>query len=398
MTKFVSIVLGFFSKVIVKLIGSFYFSEFLSIAFLPFIGVRNILSRNKELRFLIKLIILILFAQIISDVANNSDFIDYIRGWAVFVFSIISLIVYFAIWSKNDSSLIFFFIGLFLIKLVFGDVGEENPFESAAEDILFKTRIVPFMNPLVLILAYYFFKLKKFGLITLSLIGYGLFCIIMGARSNSLVFLVSGFLFLLKKKDVRISFWVVLFSGIIFYGLYVLYIKNILEGKVGSNIAYWQVTKMSNPYNPFELLYYGRADFAVLVEAVRDKPWFGHGSWGKDPNDKYAHFLSDVMKTDYVNYRGYIPAHSIFMGTWAYAGLLGAIFVFLLFYKVFNWSRLIYKNLFSTLFGPTILILGVEMLWNFFFSPIGHFRTTVPIFFALVIIEFKYLKEKNLII
>jgi len=37
---------------------------------------------------------------------------------------------------------------------------------------------------------------------------------------------------------------------------------------------------------------------------------------------------------------------------------------------------------------PIILILSIDMLWAFFFSPIGLLRSTFPIFASIIIVEY----------
>jgi len=160
------------SRITINVIGNLVFSEILVLISLPFINIKKLLIKHKALKIVIAGFTLLLIIQIISDYVNNSEPNDYLRGWAIMIFSMASTIYLVYNLSKNQNGIIYYLMLLFLVNLIFGqgalDVGL---FEEDTN--YFKTRFVIFLNPALLIISYYLFTKNKkylFGFLFLFIV------------------------------------------------------------------------------------------------------------------------------------------------------------------------------------------------------------------------------------
>lgn len=375
----------------INLIGRLMVAEVLAIFSLSFINIRRLLGQYMGLKVVLGSLIVLLFIQILSDIVNNSAPYDYLRGWSVIVFSMITIIFLVNNLSKSNNGIVYY---LFAIMLLYLFVNKEPLDLSMMEENtnFFKIRFVGFLNPAMTLLAYFFYSNNKSKYASLVFLFYGLICMSFDARSNGIIFILAGILLYIKATRIRISgnkflMLSILTSGIL-YASYVYYVNQVLYHDFGGNNAKIQLHKASNPYNPFELLYYGRSEAVVLIYAGFDKPILGHGSWAHDPNMKYALLQARLADGQVSTKHNYIHAHSILFGYFAYAGIFGFLSILFLFFKLFSYVWKIYKSNLKVKTLPIIIVLSIDMLWAFFFSPIGTLRTTFPIFASLVIVEY----------
>lgn len=387
--------------VYINLVGRLLLAEAFALITLPFIDLRKLLNKNALLRLVLGGLFIVLISQIISDLINNSEPSDYLRGWALVVFSMISTIFLVEHLSKNSRGVLFYFAALFLIRLLFAEVDLDLSVWQENTNI-FKIRFVGFLNPAILLFGYYLHNNKAERSTVLLFLSYGLLCISFDARSNGLIHFISALLLFVKTTDIKLSFSRVsvlsVFLVLIMYLGYIIYVNQVLYHEFGGSNARRQLGMVSNPYNPFLLLYYGRFDVVVLIHAISDNAIWGYGSWGRDPNGYYAKLVNIVMgfRNSHEG-AGYIRAHSILLGVWAYAGILGFAAIGVVFYKLFLASFRIIKSAKSNPILPIIVILTVGMMWHMLFSPIGLLRTFFPLFSALVIVEHqKYINLRKL--
>ena len=89
----------------INFIGNLFISEIISLILLPFISIKELFEKHKELVFVLKYLLYILIAQVLSDYVNTSSSSDFFRGWALFVFSGISVLSLTYLGSKDEKSL-----------------------------------------------------------------------------------------------------------------------------------------------------------------------------------------------------------------------------------------------------------------------------------------------------
>lgn len=384
----------------IDFIGRLFVAEIIAIFYLPFINIKKLINKNPELKFIVSSLLVLLLSLIISDYLNSSLPQDFLRGWSLVLISLVLTIFLVNLFSKSIDLIIYYLIIIFIVKLIFGE-GDLEFQQWYIDTNYFKVRFVPFLNPVIMLIGSFLYKKERIFVANILFFFYGVICLILDARSNGLIFTLSSIILFIKLMKVKFTIkkvlWIGIVSSIILYIFYVFYVNEVFSAGLGGKNAKDQLSLVSNPYNPLELLYYGRAEVFVLVEAVIDKPIFGHGSWGKDVTGKYAAIISLIKSLDKPIYREFIHAHSVFLGTWVWAGFFGFIAIFYSFFILFKYSIQIFKSIeVKNFILPIIVILSLDMLWAYFFSPIQTLRTTFPLFAALILVEYqKYKKLLN---
>jgi O-antigen ligase len=302
--------------------------------------------------------------------------------------------------SGNSNAVVYYLFAILVINLFFGE-GDIDLSIWQENTNYFKARLVGFLNPAVILTGCYLFKIEQKKMVPVIFILYSVICFIFDARSNGLVFFISSALLYIKTSNIRLSG--IKIVGLIFvlltlsYTAYIFYVDQVLNHGLGGTNSKQQLGAATNPYNPFELLYYGRTDFFVLIEAIADKPFFGHGSWGKDPSSQYTNAALLGTGDFGDSAPGYIKAHSVFLGTWAYAGFVGFIATLYMYVFVFKLIIKVYRSKLNSIYLPLLIVTSVEMLWAYFFSPIQVLRISFPFFAAVALTEFAKLKITRLL-
>lgn len=386
------------TRVYIDLVGRIMLAELIALFALPFININKLIREYKGLRMVLLGLLALLVSQMLSDFVNNSASDDFLRGWSLIVFSMISTVYLVNYLSRTPNGIIYYLCGLFIIHSVFGE-GDLNLSLWEENTNYFKIRFIGFLNPAVLIASYYLYKSRCQRLTMLLFMLFSMVCFGFEARSNGLIFLITTALLFYKSVHNKTSLTKLYvyggLSSILFYPLYVYYVDLVLSHGLSGSNSLMQLSRASNPYNPLELLYYGRLDFFVLIQAILDNPIWGYGSWGKDPNGYYANLLVLLSDTSSSGGVGYIRAHSVFLGTWVYAGILGFIASTMIFFKLYQMFFNIYKSNIHTFFLPILTFLTIASIWDFMFSPLGVLRVSFPIFAALIIVEKKNIQVQE---
>ena len=388
--NFLSFLYSLSLRTSIQLVGQLMVGELIALIFFPFIKVGKLIKEIPHLKFILSCLIVLLIAQIISDFQNRTAIHDLLRGWALILFSVISIIFIVNQLYKDLKSIVFFLVGTFIAALFFqeGDIDLQKQFSNTN---YFKERLMAFCNYGILILSYFFMKEKKENIILLLFLFYSAFSFFLDARSNGIFFLLSFIMLFLKFRNIKISFMTMAKISIValplLYGAYILYANAILYDNFGGKNSQEQLAKVNNPYNPLELFIYGRTEVFVLAQAISERPIFGYGSWGKDPGDKFAYLTAVLSESPSYNSRGYIHAHSLLLGFWAYSGILGFIALLFLFFKLIKIILKIFNNKEKSNFLPLIVFLSINILWSALFSPIQGIRLSLPFFIALILSE-----------
>lgn len=388
-SKFFSLLYSLGTRLYISIIGELMMAELLAFISLPLVNIKKLIYEYKELKLVIYSLFVLLITQILSDFLNHSDFTDYFRGWAVIIFAIISTIFLTKQFSSNSYSVIYFLIGVFLIKLFFGE-GDLDLALQEENSNFFKIRFVGFLNPAILLISFFLAKYNWKRSIVVLFIVYSFICFGFDARSVGLVFLISAIMVYIKISDIYLSRLKIIFGGlfisfILFLG-YVFYVDQVLNYGYGGNNAKIQLSETDNPYNPFVLIYNGRREVFVALYAIADKPIIGHGSWAKDVDGRYGKLLASLSDSNSVYNKDFIPSHSIIFSSWLYSGLVGFLSLALIFFTLFKHFINYFKYSYFDFFTPIVIVISLEMLWHLFFSPFGHLRIEFPFFASLIIV------------
>lgn len=384
-----------------NIVGEISISELFLLAYTPFIIAKIRWQRAKELKTITVAYSALLAAQIFSEVLVSNGLSSSLKGLAITVVSYLHFIFLFYYLTKDRRLILVIILSQIAMKLLFGTNFEEQ----SAEDILageaavyLKFYIAPLIILIFLAISV-IYKNRNFPIL-FSLLG--IVFILLGARSSGGMSLFAGMVAYLmghkqlipNKKALLVASVLLLMAG---YGFYVYYVNRVLAGEITSGNSQ-QLLVCKNPYNPLELLMAGRGEVWVGWQAFMDRFWFGHGAWAYDITGHYQRLmytLSDnilSLTKDKVSYHFLIPSHSVVVG----CGMMNGIFAFLsIIYIIFYFL----KRGFITLGfceRKYLLVLAYyeyNLFWNALFSPQSHFRQTLPIAFAIILIL--YLSDRN---
>lgn len=180
---------------------------------------------------------------------------------------------------------------------------------------------------------------------------------------------------LLRRRSIsKLGFAAILLSGVACAQVIVTtYEYAAAEGILGDAARDKYLAQVNNDAG---LLLSGRSESLVSLEAIKDSPILGHGSWAKDPYYTIIYYVKqrdlglwvppnwqDVgADTDY-----FIQSHSHLLGSWVEAGILSVPF--------WGWTL---SLAFSSLYGvvgrrnqPNVMIITMALIliWDVLFSP-----------------------------
>jgi hypothetical protein len=133
--------------------------------------------------------LLFLIAQIISDIVNDSNSYNFLRGWAnIFVAAIATTFLIRLLWKSPDL-IVAYLIGDIFCNAFFG---RDTHGLSLNDMAFFKFRLVPILNDVLLLISYYYLNKRYMTpkILYLLLIVNSLFFIAFDARSAGLVWLL----------------------------------------------------------------------------------------------------------------------------------------------------------------------------------------------------------------
>lgn len=386
-----------------NIVGEISISELFLITYTPFIITKIQWEKTKELRTITIAYLILLATQIFSEVLVSNGFGNSLKGFAITIVSYLHFIFLFYNLTKDKRFILIVILSQIAMKLMFGSSFEER----SAEDILSGEAAVYlkfYIAPLIILifLSISLLSTKRNLPIIFSLLGVGL--IILGARSGGGMALIAGMVaYLMEHKNLipnkRLLALISVLLLILGYCFYVYYVNMVLSGDITSGNSQ-QLLVCKNPYNPFELLMAGRSEVWVGWQAFMDRFWFGHGAWAYDSTGYYQklmYSLSDSLSEltrDRISFHYLIPSHSVVIG----CGMMNGIFAFLaIVYIIFYFLK---RGFISLGFcAPRYLLVlayyEYNLLWNALFSPISHFRQTLPIAFAIILTLYLSQREQE---
>jgi hypothetical protein len=388
-----------------NIVGTISLSELLLVLFIPFYFKLNLFAKFPQLKTITWIYLGLLVSQILSEIVIGNTLNSAIKGFAVTIMSYLHVLFLFNLFTKNRKLVIYAIIGALLKSLIFksqyADGGDVSGVIQGEGATFLKFYLAPIIINVLLVSSIYI--KKKIGSYLFIVIG--LFFVILGARSAGLGVLLTGILtyFVLsfkgKLKTKKIFFIGLLFS-LFFYGFYVTYVNNVLSGDIKAGNSK-QIKELKDPYNPFNLLIMGRTETFVGAIAFMDKPFFGHGAWATDVTGKYRLLIFKLRDENFREIeKDIIPSHSVFIGAGMRNGIFAFLFMgFIIFYFIKKGAKSITKK-------DTYILISVNFIffifWNGFFSPVSHFRQTLPLPFAFLlasysvnVLKIKYLKNKH---
>lgn len=371
-----------------EFVGRFLLSEIFAVTVIFTVKFKRLLNDINELRNIIFGYTILFFSLVISDIYNDTPLTDFLRGIASIVFSLLSTIFLTGQFMKDWRS-----IAIFLLFLAGGAAmfieGSLVSFIQEQNTNYFKVRFVPVLMPILILTTIFIWKRSQ--VLTIGLVFFcATFFAAMDSRAWALTLVISALLLAAQSLEFRPKTPQLLIASciivIVTYLVYVYYVNRVLNHDVGGSNAQ-QLLRAENPYNPLELLQEGRVQVFVTIEAIKERPLLGYGSWARDESGKFTFILAErkeqLDRLDKINEAGHIPTHSAVLTAWLWGGV-GGLVGFLI--VIWSMARLFVRGFWgSSPLVPAICILFVHGLWDAFFSPFGVLRTSFPYTLAILI-------------
>lgn len=373
-----------------------YASEIITLIGFGFVGWKQALGRYPLARKILTAYGLWIFAIGLSDLVNETALFDFARAIATPILGGISFVFVLAVISRNEISFLTFLAASVLAKAILGEPLYSGKFEDFGFDIAtslqssnyFKIRFEPFLTPAIVLMSCIFLRMGRYNLSYMSFILGMVIYFVVDARSVGFTFLFSGMALIAVRYGLRMNPAAIalsLLSAIfISYGVYAAYTYYTLSAGVGHNAT--QLMRMSNPYNPFELILQGRSEWGIVSDVVRERPFFGYGSWARDLGNRYTAIMLDQIGVQQQRIQdaddwNFIPVHSLIISSWVWSGILGIISAL---YIVKNIIKII-RNFLSvrSQLLPAVIFFTIMALWHAFFSPPQAVRFFFPHALAL---------------
>jgi hypothetical protein len=356
----------------VTVVGQLYISELLMLVMLPWLWSAR--GRLPVPRWFVVLWAGWLLSQIVTDIVVGSVFEDFSRGWAAIVFTLTDLAAILVLAATPRRARLFALglatsgiLGYFIAPSIFA---ADYPWKFA------------FGLPVAFVLAAFLSGSIGNRLPLLSaggFVSFGGLNLLLGFRNlGGISLLTAGYLLLIafagrRQAVLSVSIWrttaglLLLAVGVL--GTLQLYDVAASQGLLGSAAQ----AEYQSQSGALGVLIGGREEILASTQAVIDSPILGHGSWAKDLKyvDLLMQRLSDLGYVAATNYydSGLIPTHSYLMGSWVWAGFLGAVF-WLGVLAVVVWL-LANLYVFRLELAPLVVFFAMLLLWNTAFSPYG---------------------------
>ncbi len=381
-----TILAGFFCTFIVHLVGDIPVAEVILTLLFPILLItRGSRLAKRGLRPIYVLMALWLLSQVVTDVYRGTNTVDWARGDAAILFFGMDLACLAILLATNERRKVIFFAALATGSIV---TARFFPLPIFAEDP-WKFSYATGTDMMVALISCLFFWRRNYVAIVLlfgSLIVVNLY---FDFRSQVLVLLLTlvavvpviperiGRFRILPPAGSNRRMIVLVLLAVVASGAALGMVKMLNAAGVFGEDARQKNEMQSRAKGG--LLVGGRPEFLVSSRAALASPILGYGSWAKDY--RYVDMLDDVLieygmkmdpEEDEETSHGLIPTHSHLMGSWVWAGVLGAVFWAYILWLVLKGIVRV-ANLRPPL-APFYMFMLIGLTWDILFSPFGSTR------------------------
>jgi hypothetical protein len=334
-----------------------------------------------------------LASQIATDLVRDSLPEDYLRGWAKISFLIVNFAALY-MFLRTDRRIVLYIVGFAASLIVRYYVDPNASMAGNGDGDVWKwvfgwpvtvglvlAATAAYKNRKLLI-AYGFLALAsllnlKFNYRSMALLTFATLCCLFLSHSKN-----SGSK-RLRLGPVQLAA-IVLSLAACGWGFGRLYEYAVTSGALGYDALQKYEAQSAGDGG---VLLGGRSESLASLQAIRDSPFLGHGSWAKD-----AYYV-ELLKGSALEH-GYkspytasdlIPTHSHILGAWVEAGFLGALFWFVALTLTLSGMKALLS--YPLPLRVCSLFFGVLLIWDTLFSPFAQERRfTVPAFLLLMIL------------
>ena len=376
--------LPFASLVQVQVVGTLYGLDILlGLTLLVTLANRNSPKALGQMKWVLTMLAVWFLGAILSDWWVAAPFQDWSRGMAKLLFFAIALM---AIWlltggRARELSIMMGGFGLATIVGVWvspSEFAEQDPWKFGIGGGLMYLTVFATTIPS-------FRRVAGIYGPPAAVAGVGLLSLIQNSRSLAVIAIMAAaysiFAIWISRKPAMakivtpISFTLMLIIGIFAVQILSAGYGALAESGVLGRAAAAKY-EMQTAGGDVSLILGGRSETLVSIEAIKDSPILGHGSWAKDPYYTLLYFdkLNELgIKTISFNYFGnesyLIPSHSHLFGAWVEHGVLGALFWVLILLLTFRALYSILKA--NVVPSAMVAVSAFLVLWDVLFSPFG---------------------------
>lgn len=402
--------IGVFSSFYVKIIGEFYISEIILIIIFPFLILK---IKQQLLNPWFKRVLIFgylwFFNQVITDFVRNTNIFDLARGWSSIVVLLFTFVSLYLLLQENFHRIKIYIFGVCIGGLI-------EPFIQPSPFFIIEPWKFGFGIPITFLVILFLvttqnIQFKKKYVQFIILLFLGILSFYLNARSiGAFVILTAIILLLIRLKFVKrylngafhlkkLIISIILLISIIF-GIIRSYGIIVENGVLGESARIKYQLQSSGKLG---LLLGGRVEILSSLQAIKDSPIIGYGSWAKDSSYREYLFLLYQLGYDFssnqirqnIESSELIPAHSHLFQNWIWAGIIGALFwivISLLIIKSFLLSIKRYSTI-----SILVIYLTIFSGWDILFSPYGSFMRLTWALRLVVFISTLYIKEDNIL-
>jgi len=382
------IVAGLSQVVEVNLVGRLFGSDIVLLVALPFVLVSygRALLMPLPKSFLIFACLWFLGA-VLTDAIRETPFDDLVRGWSKIIFFVINFISIYLLVGQSGSRLIVFLLSLFFgatIKLRFFPSDEVGSAIQGADilGVAWRFGYGHAFTFLLFVLSAFSSKVVPIGVGRLIPFAAAAINLSLQARNLFGITSIASVLALLSSPSnrKRLSTSTLVLMGVgglaACWFLLAIYGWAAAGGLLGEEARVKYEVQSSGAYG---VLLGGRTESVASTQAIIDSPIIGHGSWARDM--QYVTLRIQALREAGYEIVGnpfqsdLIPSHSILLGSWVEAGILGALFWFWALWLNGRALFVIVMDRSPTL-GPVAFVL-LSFTWDILFSPFGAERRFV---------------------
>lgn len=414
--------IGLGSSTQINIGGYTAISELLLVLYMPFAMAKNwgLFSRDR-CSTILWLLIIWGFGQLITDLSIGNYFAFMIRGLIPPVGIVSALVVIYPLLKCNPDGLkwILFATAISSVVSIFifqpgaasgaGEVASGQM--SAAEFIVgYKLFWVGKLNEWLALPVKGWYMSMPYGWNSAIAAFLAVFGLASGGRSSFLAAAVSTMMLIFGGKSSQKMMWLrrrwPILVGLL---IALMPMAKITYQYAASNG--WMGEQEMEKYEDqskgktgLQTLMAGRGEFFIALMAIKDKPFFGHGSHALDTEGYQANFYQkygmdeESLKRILWREREFgvrtIPAHSHIAQFWMWAGIAGLVpWLFIL--TVIIKTLLMRMHVMPQYYGYLALVIPLE-LWAIFFSPLGSRINMALLIAVCLLVQTTELQQKKI--
>jgi O-antigen ligase len=392
-TELMLFALGAAGSYSVNLVGSLPGNEILIFPLLPVLLLaRGRRALRREYLWFYVLALAWLFGTIVVDLYRGSPSTKSIKGIARVIFFIMDFSTLAILLNRSARRMIIFLLSIFvqmalIIRYFRGDFPTQWKFGGSS-----------IVTITALLISCYFYSRRRYWAYFFIVLGLAALNLVFAFRSQIATDFVSAALILPifgKSKEpgrrgppindlLKIALLLALAGGAAFLA------DRAIRFAADIGLFEESVTQkfQTQANGKFGVLVGGRPETLVAIQAIRDSPIIGHGSFAVDPKylklEQQLQYEYGYSETDMPNdsEEPGIPTHSHLTMAWVESGIFGGIFW--IFVLGLTFRGIIKVSLTRPALAPIYSYLLLNFVWNVCYSPFGSVNRMWAAYFILL--------------